>query len=101
MDTAAMYQLGGSHGSKTLFPQEQESNGHGGGQVVNVIAFHSDNPSSNPADAYVFSVKIVLEKTKNKQKQARVGPIKKNITHDVTALLNLTKLTFWSSRLLA
>ena len=57
MDTAAMYQLGGSHGSKTLFPQEQESNGHGGGQVVNVIAFHSDNPSSNPVDANVFSVK--------------------------------------------
>ena len=38
-----MYQLGGSHGSKTLFPQEQESNGHGGGQVVNVIAFYPDD----------------------------------------------------------
>ena len=26
----------------------------GGGQVVSVIAFYSDDPSSNPADIYSF-----------------------------------------------
>ena len=47
----------------------------GGGQVVSVLAFYSDNPSLNPAEAYSFSVKIVFEKTKNKQKIGRGWPI--------------------------
>ena len=41
--------------------------GRGGGQVVSVLAFYSDDQSSNPADAYSFYVQIVLEKNKNKQ----------------------------------
>ena len=48
--------------------------GRGGGQVVSVLAFYSDDPSSNPADAYSFSVQIVFEKNENKQKEAWVGP---------------------------
>ena len=28
--------------------------GHGGGQVVSVLASYSDNPSSSSADAYIF-----------------------------------------------
>ena len=28
--------------------------GRGGGQVVSVLAFYSDDPSSNPADDYSF-----------------------------------------------
>ena len=28
--------------------------GRGGGQVVSVLAFYSDEPSSNPADTYSF-----------------------------------------------
>ena len=32
--------------------------GRGGGQVVRVLAFYSDCPSSNPADGYSFSVKM-------------------------------------------
>ena len=28
--------------------------GGGGGQVVSVLTFHSDDPSSNPAEAYSF-----------------------------------------------
>ena len=28
--------------------------GRGGGQVVSVLAFYSDDPGSNPADAYSF-----------------------------------------------
>ena len=41
----------------------------GGGQVVSVIAFYSDDPSSNPADITVFSVKFAFEKNKIKQKK--------------------------------
>ena len=39
-----------------LFP------GRGGGQVVSVLAFYSDNPSLNPADAYSFFCKICVWK---------------------------------------
>ena len=43
--------------------------GLGGGQVVNVLAFYSDDQSSNAAEAYSFSVKFVFEKNKNIQKK--------------------------------
>ena len=46
----------------------------GGGQVVSVLAFYSDDPGSNPADDYCFFVQIVFEKNENKQKEAGVGP---------------------------
>ena len=46
-----------------------------GGQVFRVLAFYSDDPSSNPADAYSFSVQIVFEKNENKQKRGRGWPI--------------------------
>ena len=36
--------------------------GRGGGQVVSVLVFHSDDPSSNPADAYIFFCKIWIWK---------------------------------------
>ena len=52
--------------------------GRGGGQVVSMLAFYSDDPSLNLAVVYSFSVKIVFEKNKNKQKEAGVGPFKKN-----------------------
>ena len=41
----------------------------GGCEVVSVLAFLSDNPSSNPAEAYSFSLKFVLGKNENKQKE--------------------------------
>ena len=43
--------------------------GRGGCEVVSVLAFLSDNPSSNPAEAYSFSLKFVLGKNENKQKE--------------------------------
>ena len=46
------------------------SMGRGGGQEVIVLAFYSDDPSSNPADANIFYVKCVFEKKENKQKEA-------------------------------
>ena len=38
----------------------------GGGQVVRVLAFHSDDLSLNPAEVYNFPV---FEKSENKQKE--------------------------------
>ena len=34
--------------------------GSGGGQVVRMLAFYSDDPSLSPAEAYSFSVKFVV-----------------------------------------
>ena len=46
--------------------------GRDGGQLVSVLAFYSSDPSSNLAEAYNFSVKFVIEKNENKQKEAGV-----------------------------
>ena len=51
--------------------------GRGGGQVVRVLAFYSDDPSLNPAEVYNFSVKLLLKRTKINKKEAGVGPFKK------------------------
>ena len=56
--------------------------GRGGGQVVSVLAFYSDDPSSNPAEAYNFSCKNVFEKNENKQKRGRGFHIKISISTD-------------------
>ena len=48
--------------------------GCGGGQVVSVLAFYSDDPSSNPAEVYNFSVKLLLKRMKINKKEAGVGP---------------------------
>ena len=52
--------------------------GCGGGQVVSVLAFYSDDLSSNPAEVYNFSVKLLLKRTKINKKEAGVGPFFKN-----------------------
>ena len=46
--------------------------GCGGGLVVSVLAFYSDDPSSIPAEVYNFFCKIVVENNENKQKEAGV-----------------------------
>ena len=43
--------------------------GHGGGQVVSMLAFYSDDPSLNPAEAYSFSETLCLKRMKIKQKR--------------------------------
>ena len=44
--------------------------GRGGvGAVVGVLTFYTNNPSSNPAQIYNFSVKIVVEKNKNNEQK--------------------------------
>ena len=58
--------------------------GRGGGQVVSVLAFNSDHPSSNPAEVYKFSVKLLLKRTKISKK--RPGwPILKKLNHQYVA----------------
>ena len=49
--------------------------GCGGGQVVSLLAFYSNDPSSNPAKVYSFFCNIVFEKNENKQKEAWFGPL--------------------------
>ena len=43
--------------------------GCGGGLVVSVLAFYSDDPSSIPAEVYNFSVKLLLKITKINKKR--------------------------------
>ena len=68
-----------------LGPNNTYDSGHGGCQVVGVLAFYSDNPSSNPAGYLYF----LYEKDKNKLKRCRGWPIflikakTKNNTYDL------------------
>ena len=61
--------------------------GRGGGQVVSVLAFASDDPSSNPANVYSFFCKICVWKEQNK-KDAGGGAFKKKayLEHYQTSL---------------
>ena len=61
--------------TKTLFYP-----GRGGGQVVSVLAFYSDDPSSNPAEVYNFSVKLLLKRTKINKKRPGLTHFFKKIT---------------------
>ena len=56
--------------------------------MVSVLAFYSDDPSSNPAEVYNFSVKLLLKRTKINGKGAGVGPFFKNII--ISGKLTLT-----------
>ena len=47
----------------------------GGSLVVSVLAFYSNYPSKNPAD---YKNNFLYEKTKENEKEAGVGPFKKN-----------------------
>ena len=42
---------------------------HGGGKVVSVYTFYSDNPSLNPAEDNCYYCKMLFEKKENKQKK--------------------------------
>ena len=41
--------------------------------MVSALAFSSDVPSSNPAEAFIFSVKCVLKRTKINKKRPRLA----------------------------
>ena len=46
--------------------------------MVSMLAFYSDDLSSNPAEAYCFFCQTVFEKNENKQKEAGVDPLLKS-----------------------
>ena len=46
--------------------------GRGVGQVVSMLAFYSNDLSSNPAEVYNFFCTIDIEKNENKQKEAHL-----------------------------
>ena len=50
--------------------------GRGGGEVVSVLTLYSNDLSLNQ----FFNINFMFEKNKNKQKEARVGPLKKRNT---------------------
>ena len=58
----------------TLALPKSDLLGHCGGQVVCVLDFYYDNPSSNPAEVYHFMVQM----NTNKHKRGREWPIKKS-----------------------
>ena len=47
----------------------KENSGRGGGLVVSVLAFHSDDLSTIHAEVYNFSVKFLLKRTKINKKR--------------------------------
>ena len=54
-----------------------KTEGCGGGLVVSVLAFYSDDPSSIPAEVYNFSVKLLLKRTKINKKRPGLAQFKK------------------------
>ena len=52
-----------SHKLKVMSELEASISGNSGGGLV-VTSRYCANPSSNPAEVYIFSVKILLEKRK-------------------------------------
>ena len=72
-------------GLKYLFPFGRG----GGGQVVSVLAFYSENPILSPAEAYSFSVKFVLKRTKLNKKRPGLSHLKISIPNIGTFRLNL------------
>ena len=45
--------------------------------MVSELTLYSDNPSSYPAEAFSFTLKVMLEKRRNKQKETGTGPFKR------------------------
>ena len=72
----------------------------GGGQVVSVLAFHSDDPSSNPTEVYSFEFCELFEKNENKQKEAGDGTFKitEHAIENVNLFSPLPKFTFISNK---
>ena len=59
--------------------------GRGGGLVVSIPAFYSDDPSLNPAG---YLINFLYEKTKINEKEAGVGPSSKKVS--VVAMVIVT-----------
>ena len=44
--------------------KHKDRSGHGGGQLVSMLAFYSDDPNWNPAEVYNLSVKCFCKEQK-------------------------------------
>ena len=75
-----MYVTGSRMAIDTLHYQTTCLEGRGGGPVVSVPAFYSDDPSSNPDEmnnqVSFVSLKFALKITKINGKEAEIGPFK-------------------------
>ena len=60
MSAFAMLVINPSLCIEILKKQSRHWRGGNGGQMVSVLTFYSDNPSSNPADAYSFFCEICV-----------------------------------------
>ena len=50
--------------------------GLGGGQVISMLSFFSNDVSLNPAEAYSFSLKVCDRENENVQKEATLAHLK-------------------------
>ena len=57
-------------------PYHMEEGRGGGGLMVRMLTFCSDELSLSPAEVYSFSSNILFEKNENKQKEASIDPVK-------------------------
>ena len=53
--------------------------GRGGGQVVSVITYFSDDPSSDPGEVYSFYSVKCLKQTNVSEKEAGMAHLKKSV----------------------
>ena len=53
--------------------------GRGGGQVVSVLAFYSDDPSSNPAEAKKRKIELICDRTSQLSFKIKNGWLKYDI----------------------
>ena len=56
--------------------------GRGGGRVISVLPFYSEDLSSSPTVVKNLAVKLLFEKNDNQQKEAGVGPFKNYSKHN-------------------
>ena len=73
----SVYSLTQSKVGSGFEPMTKRSQGSVVGQVVSVLAFYSDDPSSNHAEVNNFPLKLLLKKKEHKQKVAGIFPFKK------------------------
>ena len=66
--------------------------GRGGGLVVSVLAFYSDDPSSIPAEVYNFSVKLLLKRTKINKKRPGLAHLKKINVRYIVLIINVRNI---------
>ena len=62
---------------KLFLQRNSKAWGRGGGQVVTVLAFNYNDPSSNPPKVNKFSVKLSLKQTKMNKKRPVLAHRKK------------------------